>query len=758
MGKKSILASGIFLTLLFFNVFLFKLSFTNFLLLAVWYVFIWLLGLMAFPLVSLALPLAPDRGWGVSKVVGLLIFGYINWIIPGLFGFPYNSFLALMSFFAMIALAIRLVLKNHKYRNFRRIIVANIKNIATVEIIFASGFFLCLVLNSFHPEIYWGEKPMDFALLNFMVRNTELPITDPWAAGHIMKYYYLGYYIFGGLLKLIPLPTQIGYHICLATISGLMISTLFSLFYLIGRRRILSAVSAFLLVWLSNWQSFAQILFEGQLIGFRTLWHATRVFENEYFAEFPSWSLLFADLHPHVMAYPFTMAFITFAYYFVIKILNQVVPFNFAYMGLLALLWGGLLGINTWDFIIYTIIFALLILFNLDLKQTFRKTAKAILIPIASALGSGLLFFPLFEVLSQGKPIRAGFVLKNRDTFINYFRHDGHWWLLILALAVPLLKHIINTRPRSLAKFEYRDIFVVLPAAIIIFLKLLGWGGLDYLTLSLLTFVSLLIHLISRLGVDTPSKKASFDFFICATVLMYLCQSTFFMDKINTIFKGFNNVWILFGISFFSLFNYFPLLFRQGLRTKSTYKKILRLTPPGLVGILIFLLLLGTCYNTIGVSHIRAQLGTRPSLDGSQYLKFNNRGDYEIVRWIQEYVTGTPPIVESYGQSFDHRTARISMHTGLPSYLGWIGHVIIRGYSKRDTIDRRREISFIYSSPDALKVYELLRRRGIEYVVLGNIEREKYQGDGLLKFNQFSDLFQPVVKYGSTVLYKVKQN
>ena len=42
-----------------------------------------------------------------------------------------------------------------------------------------------------HPN-FGGEKPMDFSILNILVRSRTLPSSDPWFAGAP-----LGYYVFG---------------------------------------------------------------------------------------------------------------------------------------------------------------------------------------------------------------------------------------------------------------------------------------------------------------------------------------------------------------------------------------------------------------------------------------------------------------------------------------------------------------------------------------------------------------------------------
>ena len=111
--------------------------------------------------------------------------------------------------------------------------------------------------------------------------------------------------------------------------------------------------------------------------------------------------------------YPFSIGALTFAYYFIAKILNRNNKINIPFIGLLALLWGGLLGINTWDVIIYSILFSILILLNLDFKNILKTGGKDVSFLILAGITSALLYFPLFGVLSQGKPLKFGFNLKS---------------------------------------------------------------------------------------------------------------------------------------------------------------------------------------------------------------------------------------------------------------------------------------------------------------------------------------------------------
>ena len=55
-----------------------------------WYLVITTIGLLSFPIAYRLLPKLPDRGYSLSRILGLLIWGYVFWMLAS-FGFLHNT-------------------------------------------------------------------------------------------------------------------------------------------------------------------------------------------------------------------------------------------------------------------------------------------------------------------------------------------------------------------------------------------------------------------------------------------------------------------------------------------------------------------------------------------------------------------------------------------------------------------------------------------------------------------------------------------
>ena len=127
-----------------------------------------LVGAIALPLTWAAFPRLADRGFGFARIAGLVIATYAMRCCSGQAFFPTAVCcpgLVWLSLRLFRGLAFRAApaMVRETLRVRRRALVIS-------EGVFAAGFLLFLGIRALHPEIYWGEKPMDFSILNILVR------------------------------------------------------------------------------------------------------------------------------------------------------------------------------------------------------------------------------------------------------------------------------------------------------------------------------------------------------------------------------------------------------------------------------------------------------------------------------------------------------------------------------------------------------------------------------------------------------------
>lgn len=166
-------------------------------------------------------------------------------------------------------------------------------------------------------------------------------------------------------------------------------------------------------------------------------------------------------------------------------------------------------------------------------------------------------------------------------------------------------------------------------------------------------------------------------------------------------------------------------------------------------------------------------------LDGEQWLakKFDTSYDtqlspkdpaisdeYAALLWLRQ-LEGQPVILEAVGDSYTEFN-RFSAYSGLPSIEGWLVHEWLWRGSYDQPGRRAAEVEHIYTAstpeetkpayqaPDLPAPRELLRRYNVEYVIVGEKEREKYTQLRESTVSQLSDL---VFESGDTRIYKVKR-
>ena len=232
------------------------------------------------------------------------------------------------------------------------------------------------------------------------------------------------------------------------------------------------------------------------------------------------------------------------------------------------------------------------------------------------------------------------------------------------------------------------------------------------------------------------------------------------IGRMNTVFKFYLQVWTLYGLSAAAGLGW--LLGSITLWTPR-WQFAWKTSVIVLVAAAALYPLLGT---TARVKD-RMTDGVPLTLDGMAYMQYaeyddlNTRmdlsQDYEAISWLQDNVEGSPVIIEGNMVEY-HWGTRNTIYTGLPGVIGWNWHQRQqRATAPGDVVQRRiGDVNEFYITSDSDRAKQILDDYGVQYVIVGQLERALYPGDGLLKFTeQEGNLWEEVFRLDDTVIYHV---
>lgn len=354
-----------------------------------WWIAIQLAGAIGF---LLFFPLAsrlPDRGYGVSKAIGLALYSWLVWLSASI-GVAQNTPLTRAGVMAILAVfAFSLAIRHRE--ELRVFFARRWKLIVGIEALYLAAWGFFLTIRAYHPSIIWGEKPMNFSFVNAVYRAASFPPEDPWISGEAINYYYYGHAVFAILGQFSGLDPERFFNIAGTSVAALVAVAVFSIVYALCGRAWLALLGVFLCVFSSHLIAFSHLLKhgrvayggEGSLIeGLRMLgvwigaavptylgignadtlslvrsisydqifWASSRVIPNTAANEFPYWTHLFMDFHAHMLVVPFSLAFLGALYALFARPLREIGALAWGgYLFFLALLLGTVTCTNTWD-------------------------------------------------------------------------------------------------------------------------------------------------------------------------------------------------------------------------------------------------------------------------------------------------------------------------------------------------------------------------------------------------------------------------
>ncbi|MFC1851025.1 DUF2298 domain-containing protein [candidate division CSSED10-310 bacterium] len=745
-----------------------------------YYCFIELLSFFTLPF---ALALCRHKfalAYPLSKFFITVIPVYILWILTsaGIVAADDGSILLSVLLFLFLSYILA-----DKKPNLWEQIQANRSLLLWWEILFGAAFFSFLLIRAFNPEIFWGEKPMDFSFLNTCYRTTGFPLQDPWFCGKNINYYFFGYLQAAFYGRLLNIPPAILYNLHMALVPALAFILCVAALYSLLSKKFLAFWGGFFIIFGSNLSALYQSLLTGRKISFGLWWDTSRVLPSPAIDEYPVWSFLFADLHAHVLSLPVALAIILFTIMLLKALSKQDGPSSLIHSLTLSFLLGIIAITNSWDFLTYVAFLAIGLLFStiVDLRRfvhedSFKSRLTIVSLPVLRFLYClAIILFSFVWVIFHyqtysGIGMKIGFVKSDFATLDSVLLHFGQFMILIILVIIYSSWKKLSERNNSdqaagTHKF-WRQVLLREGTVFIVLMTLYGFLRFSNLEAFGLGLMIALVASVFALSFKRGFALQIAGFAITVGGLIIVGAETYYViDRMNTIFKFYYPAWLFLGLGCWVLTSSFMTQKEEVDLTTGRSETSASVIPavPSLrhhyifnlgASIVIIALLYGTAVGIATVVSVQRVSSLRPTLDGRKYMLLSAPGDYAATRWLNENIHGTPVIAEAHGPPYQTYT-RVSMHTGLPTVVGWEHHTYQRGASRQDIRERKGDLNSLYTSSQEKVVADILAKYGLSFVYFGDLERRTYLPEDDEKLSHFIDLLRPVYTEGKTVIYQV---
>lgn len=807
----------------------------------VWLLTVEMIGLATLPLAARLGRKLPDRGYQFARPLGILALGYLAWAM-GMLGAARYTRATLVLFLACLGIACWALWRREVVTGLsgrRAILLWN-------EAVFLVVFLIATFIRSYNSAIDGQERPMDFAFMNGFLKAEDLPAEDPWLSGYGMPYYHLGYLLMATLAKVSGVPGPVAYNLSVALVFAMLAGGSFSLVYNLAYRLqgsippngespgdgpelgrppfpestapkgiqigpgLAGALAALLVAVMGNLEAALELVAAvgwgdasfWSWVGVRGLssgsgafvwppadpnwwWRASRVVPNirpDGINEFPYFSFLLGDMHPHFMALPWDLLIIALA---LERLLAAGDPGSTGIRGdgtrfvVTGLALGFLLAGNTWDVATYWLLYGLAVVVAHRIEEQrwagaagtavegSGSSGHAPPVQAEAALTAGRrpwaspwsemgaqfgtavgLYLPYF-VAYTSQPLYPG-VVTERTPLPS-----------LLILFGPLLAFQVMLAARDWANPQIRASAVAalgglgrIVALAIGFVLLLeaALGELTILLLSALLVVSVgqLVAAVRLWQQDRHGAQAAAVFsrllsalamaILLGVEVLYINDS--FQSRMNTVFKFHYHAWVLLGLS--SAIGIYGVL--KGTPGKASYV-------PQLIaaGLTVLMLGLGGIYPVFATISKSGWFAGESTLDGTRFLEKHRPSDYRAVQWLAQNVAGRPVVLEAVGADYSEY-GRISTFSGLPTLLGWPGHEVQWRGGLAELSRRQVDVEALYSRADTKSMLDLLSSYRVRYVVVGGLEEAKYGGQVR---QRFEGVLEQVFQEGDVAIYRV---
>ncbi len=795
-------------------------------------------------------PDLPDRGYTAAKFLGIVSIGLAAWLGFAWLAMPFTLWMPWLVWLLALMGSTVLYARARRARFLRGAVLAarsRTVDCLLVEMMFLGVFAGWIWVVAHDPGIDHTEQPMDYMFLASLWTTRQYPPQDPWLSGFALSHYYFGHWMMATVAKGSQVPPQVAYNLATASWYGFLwlgvYGVAFNVIALLGRTRdfkvyrqwyawaagLLAALSTAVMGTLSGVLEFLYafgFMSEGTAVWFdianfptrasRTRdffitseswwwWRSTRVIHDktldgaslEVITEFPLFSYMLGDNHPHVLAAPILLLAVTL----LLQCMTwrpSAAPCNAVWNGKGGLwrrarsglfpayfgrgLVGGLLlaaGIlaNTWDAISLTILVASGLTFSWGWSSRSVKSLVLATVGVGMALLvlNAILLAPHFLLLQTPiEGIRVNVLNPTQGQQLLIF------WGPLLLICPLLVGLAISKGLFSWSYFRWTALCILGMSGLILALGLAYLSGSEtlafgtsvseggnaavlrrwvrsvgsHLGLALL-FSLMLTFLWSWWGhkADKRWKLSPYAFLtFCAGLalsLIYAVEFLFVDDgfgpfmRMNTVFKLYYQAWPLLGI---------VLGVTTVLVLTQKWRRLHFALPMWGIG----LLMAGCFYYPLAAVGGQIHYNQRPlTLDVREHLYHLEPDLAQALDWIETNVNGGEVILEAPGHSYHIRHNRVSSLSGRPTLHGWERHERHwRGAVYTEMAAGRIEAAAtVYRTGAPDQVADALRAWNVSYVLVGPHERSQY-GFGVERQQELIHVLAPVFEAGQIQIFK----
>ncbi|TVR18637.1 MAG: hypothetical protein EA396_15015 [Anaerolineaceae bacterium] len=514
---------------------------------------------------------------------------------------------------------------------------------------------------------------------------------------------------------------------------------------------------------------------------------------HEVIDEFPAFSFLLGDSHPHVMALPFVLLALGLA----LNVLLSDRPPDALRIAFYGVCIGALIFLNTWDAPVYVVVIV------------GAEAVRRVLRGSASGRGASLRRDDILFLFGMGAALLAVMLLVYMPFLVGFTSQLGgvlanvahptrpqqlflmfgpfvillavflavEWWrgrrAMNWALAVPAVTGIIGVlfflllilMALGMADPTYQNMIrtvfrqevdgmrtawdVLTPALIARRLSAI---------VTLIVIVAVLLIGLARLfpphhGIEptagdqpqpiyTPSSGFALLLIVCGVGLILIPEFVYLRDnfqtRMNTIFKFYYQAWALFSIS--AAYGVYSIVLDESRpRPRSALRIAYGALTVLILGAGMVYFVLGTYSRALHETGIANNPDHALTLDGG--AGFVAPEDYQAIMCLREVVGRRQVVVaEANPQggrvNYNPAHGRVGSLIGTPIILGWPGHQSQwRGTSYREVLGTRpADLDLLFTAERLDMAQPVIERYGIDYILYGNTERLHYGSAGESKF------------------------